>query len=65
MFLCAELWKLLNKRRPNFENATSSELMPERGSGFNIQVKRTFKGEGAEIWSKFIRYFENIAMLNQ
>jgi hypothetical protein len=65
MFLCAELKKLLNKRCSNIENEISSEQIPGRGSGFNIQVKHTFKGEGAEIWSEFIRYFENIAMLNQ
>jgi hypothetical protein len=33
-------------------------------SGLNLQVKRTFKGEGSEVWSEFVRYFENIAALN-
>ena len=30
-----------------------------------ITVKRTFSGDGADIWSEFIRYFENIAELNE
>ena len=30
-----------------------------------ITVKRTFSGDGTDIWSEFIRYFENIAELNE
>ena len=29
-----------------------------------IQIKRTFKGDGNDIWIEFIRYFENVAHLN-
>ena len=29
-----------------------------------INVKRTFKGDGTDIWSEYIRYFENISELN-
>lgn len=31
----------------------------------SIPVKRTFSGDGSDIWSEFIRYFENVAILNQ
>ena len=30
-----------------------------------ITVKRTFSGDGTDIWSEFIRYFENVAELNE
>ena len=30
-----------------------------------ITVKRTFSGDGTGIWSEFIRYFENVAELNE
>ena len=30
-----------------------------------ITVKRTFSGDGTDIWSEFIRYYENIAELNE
>lgn len=29
-----------------------------------IPVKKTFKGDGTDIWSEYIRYFENISELN-
>lgn len=29
-----------------------------------IPVKRTYSGDGTEIWTEFIRYFENICELN-
>lgn len=29
-----------------------------------IPVKRTYSGDGTEIWTEFIRYFENISELN-
>lgn len=31
----------------------------------NISVKRVFKLDRSSIWSEFIRYFENVANLNQ
>lgn len=31
---------------------------------FNIQIKRIFKGDSTDVWSEFIRYFENISTLN-
>lgn len=37
---------------------------PYSGTTHQINVKRTFKGDGNEIWSEFIRYFENVAVLN-
>lgn len=30
----------------------------------HIPVKRTFKGDGTDIWSEYIKYFENISELN-
>ena len=30
-----------------------------------ITVKRTFSGDGTDIWSEFIRYFKNVAELNE
>ena len=35
------------------------------GNSVSISIKRTFKGDGSVIWSEFIRYFENVANLNQ
>ena len=35
-----------------------------RRRNMNVQVKRIFKGDGSDVWSEFIRYFENIATLN-
>lgn len=29
-----------------------------------IPVKRTYRGDGTEIWTEFIRYFDNISELN-
>ncbi|OWF36108.1 hypothetical protein KP79_PYT26053 [Mizuhopecten yessoensis] len=31
---------------------------------FQIPLKRTFSGEDKEIWSEYIRYFDNVASLN-
>ena len=36
----------------------------DKRTATQISVKRTFKGDGDDIWSEFIRYFENIAELN-
>ena len=36
-----------------------------RGKSHQITVKRTFSGDGTDIWSEFIRYFENVAELNE
>ena len=30
-----------------------------------VTVKRTFSGDGTDTWSEFIRYFENVAELNE
>lgn len=38
---------------------------PAVHSDVHIQIKRTFKGDGTIIWGEFIRYFENVASLNQ
>ena len=35
-----------------------------RGQPMNIQMKRTFSGDGTDVWSEFIRYLENISILN-
>jgi hypothetical protein len=43
----------------------SSQEIPAGNSFVNIPLKRTFKGDGTAIWSEFIRYFENVANLNQ
>ena len=37
----------------------------KQGRPHQITVKRTFSGDGTDIWSEFIRYFENIAELNE
>ena len=37
---------------------------PTRISAVSVPVKRTFKGDGTDVWSEFIRYFENVASLN-
>ncbi|XP_062616013.1 uncharacterized protein LOC134277706 [Saccostrea cucullata] len=51
-------------RAPDQEAGSYNEEGGLPGRGLNIQVKRTFKGEGTEVWSEFVRYFENIAALN-
>lgn len=33
-------------------------------SGYQIPVKRTFNGDGEDIWTEYIRYFENIVSIN-
>lgn len=38
---------------------------PAVHSDVHIQIKRTFKGNGTIIRGEFIRYFENVASLNQ
>ena len=47
-------------------DVSSSPPPHSRGSTHaqNISVKRTFKGDGSDIWTEYIRYFENIAELN-
>ena len=37
----------------------------KRDRPHQITVKRTFSGDGTDIWSEFIRYFENVAELNE
>lgn len=38
---------------------------PSVHSDVHIQIKRTFKGDGTIKWGEFIRFFENVASLNQ
>lgn len=45
--------------------STQLQRAQSRQSDVNISVKRVFKGDGTSIWSEFIRYFENVANLNQ
>lgn len=33
-------------------------------SRYQISVKITFKGDGEDIWTEYIRYFENIVSIN-
>lgn len=44
--------------------ASYNEEVGLPGSGLHLQVKRSFKGEETEVWSEFVRYFENVATLN-
>lgn len=49
-------------------SSDSTYLSPREQTGhveMNIPLKRVFKGDGSSIWSEFIRYFENVANLNQ
>ena len=41
------------------------DFVHKRNRPHQITVKRTFSGDGTDIWSEFIRYFENIAELNE
>ena len=64
--------------RPTRHNVpTPNTLSPKRRATFSpertfqnadhshqLTIKRTFKGDGADIWTEFIRYFENVADLN-
>lgn len=47
---------------PRARNQASS--FSSTASGYQIPVKRTFKGEGEDIWTEYIRYFENIVSIN-
>lgn len=56
------------RRRTRLNPVDSTYLsprIPSESSIANVPLKRTFKGDGTVIWSEFIRYFENIANLNQ
>ena len=54
------------RRTPARSGATAPrEAIGQAVSTLNIQVKRVFTGDGSTIWSEFIRYFENVANLNQ
>ena len=59
--------------RPKTKDHGSSQQMtdvtevPETSkmsASTQLQVKRTFRGDGSDIWCEFIRYYENIATLN-
>lgn len=54
----------LTGRTSDQDTASYNEEVGLTGSGLNLHVKRTFKGEGTEVWSEFVRYFENVATLN-
>lgn len=54
----------LTGRTSDQDTASYNEEVGLPGSGLNLHVKRTFKGEGTEVWSEFVRYFENVATLN-
>ena len=41
------------------------DFVHKRDRPHQITVKRTFSGDGTDIWSEFIRYFENVAELNE
>lgn len=47
---------------PRARNQASS--FSNTTSGYQILVKRTFKGDGEDIWTEYIRYFENIVSIN-
>lgn len=47
---------------PRARNQASS--FSNTASGYKIPVKRTFKGDREDIWTEYIRYFENIVSIN-
>ena len=73
--------RVLSPVRTNRQNVTPKTLSPKRRVTFSpertertyqnaehthqLNIKRTFKGDGTDIWSEFIRYFENVADLNE
>lgn len=71
-----KMWKdhcevndIADKRRihTNSFAPETDQLVVTNGQGmksFNIQIKRIFKGDSTDVWSEFIRYFENISTLN-
>lgn len=50
---------------PTLDSANQSPRAQQEHSDVNILLKCVFKGDGYSIWSLFIRYFENVAKLNQ
>ena len=50
------------RRSQRPRNAINSDVFSGRSA--NIQVKRTFSGDGTTIWSEFERYFENVSNIN-
>ena len=72
--------RVLSPVQTNRQNVTPKTLSPKRRVTFSpertertyqnaehthqLNIKRTFKGDGTDIWSEFIRYFENVADLN-
>ena len=51
--------------RTGTTNSSPGVSVQKQGIQHQITVKRTFSGDGTDIWSEFIRYFENIAELNE
>ena len=65
--LCAILFSVTCIRKFWSSRGQSQEELKQykSSSAVKIPVKRTFSGDGTTIWSEFIRYFENVANLNQ
>ena len=49
--------------RPGLHD-TSMKFATQSVSGHQLNIKRTFSGDGKDIWSEFRRYFENICEIN-
>lgn len=50
---------------PTFTPKTRNQAnsFSSTASGYQIPVKRTFKGDGKDIWTEYIWYFENIVSI--
>ena len=51
--------------RTGSANPSPEVSVHKRERPYQITVKRTYSGDGTDIWSEFIRYFENVAELNE
>lgn len=54
----------VNVETPTREGGELSYTDDNTSRSYQIPLKRTFSGNGKDIWSEYIRYFENVANLN-